>query len=149
MDAVTILNREGRNLGQSSLRRVCGRRLQAHRLALLVGINTINGDVVERGGYRDSAGVIEHILQRCVSFELINCRSLDHAEDGHLRARWRNEQRVAGLQALVIHTLAVKEKVIEVDFADQLLSAIVTHDAKRANAGGAARFIDGVEGRRE
>src|ERR1700733_10419671 len=27
MDAVTILNREGRNLGQSSLRRVCGRRL--------------------------------------------------------------------------------------------------------------------------
>src|ERR1700722_2974624 len=149
MDAVTILNGEGCNLGQSSLRRVCGSRLQAHRLALFVGINAIDGDVVERGGYGDSAGVIENFLQRFVSFELINCRSLDHAEDGHLRAGWRNKQRVASLQAFVIHTLAVKEKLIEVDFADQLLTTVVTHDAKRANAGGATRLVDGVEGRRE
>jgi hypothetical protein len=112
---------------------------------LLICVDALHRDVVKGGGDRNPAGVVEHLLQCRVSFELINRRTPDHAEDGDLRTSRRNEQSVAGLEALVIHAHAVQQKAIKVHFSYQLLSAVVAHDTQRADTSRATRLIDGVE----
>ena len=105
--------------------------------------------MVKGGGDRNPAGVVEHLLQCRVSFELINRRTPDHAEDGDLRTSRRNEQRVAGLEAFVVHAHTVQQKVIQVNFSYQLLSAVVAHNPERADTRRASRLIDSVERRGE
>ncbi len=145
MNTIAILHSEGGNLGLNRLGRVGWLGLQGYRLALLVGVDAFNRDVVQCRRDGGSAGVVQHVFQCRASFKFINRRPLDHAEDGNLRASGRDQQRIAGLQTLVIHAHAVQQKAVQVDFSYQLLSAIMAHDAQRPDAGRSAGLINGVE----
>jgi hypothetical protein len=108
VDTIAILHIEGGNLSLDRLGRVGWLGLQGYRFALLVGVDALNRDVVQCRGDGGSAGIVQYVFQCRATFEFINRRPLYHAEDGDLWTSRRNQQRIAGLQALVIHAHAVE-----------------------------------------
>src|ERR1700691_1524089 len=136
-NAVPILYLKRRDGISISLRTLIAGKIQRDRLALAVGIDTLDDDVAERSCNRVATSVIEEYGQRCFAgLHLVNRRPLDRTVDRYLRTGRRDQQRVSAFKMGTSVRKPMQQECEKMGPSHHLLPTKVAQRAQRTGRGG-------------
>ena len=86
-------------------------------------VNAFDRDVPKRSRHGHTARLFQHRGETLFIAKFVNRRALHCAVHRNLRACRGDQQRVAALQPVIILAHTMQQKIIQIDFPDQLVIA--------------------------
>src|ERR1700686_1484693 len=94
-------------------------------------LDAFDTDLLQGCGNQDTARKVNHVRQLLVVSQLVNRWPVHHSADRHLWADRRDQDSVPRLKSLGVRAGTSYQYLVQIHFADQMITAKMLQSAKR------------------